>query len=197
VAAEAVMAKRFLRLWKDKGGLAAVEFAFVAPVMLTFFFGLYETSQALLCRADVTNLASTGSDLIAQESKATDADMTNVFSALTSMLFPYDTSKATIVIASIVDNNVLGQGTVAWCNAYTNNARNDAACGTNGYGTGTVITLPNTSLITKGGGGSVIFSKIIYNYSSTVSSYFVGSVNMTNNFYAKPRRVAQIPRVAS
>ena len=113
----AAMAKRFLALWKDKGGLAAVEFAFVLPVMLTFFLGLIEAGQALGCRADVTNMASIGADLIAQESQVNNADMSNVFSALNEMLYPYDTSKATITVYSIVDNGTSGTGKVAWCNA--------------------------------------------------------------------------------
>ena len=67
---------------------------------------------------------------MAQESTVSDTDMANVFSALNATLFPYDTSKATIVIASLVDNNVAGQGRVAWCNGYTNNARADSVCAT-------------------------------------------------------------------
>jgi Flp pilus assembly protein TadG len=189
------MERLFTRFRKDREGLAAVEFAFVAPVMLTFFFGLFEVSQALMCRSNVTNLASTAGDLVAQKGSVNDADVNNVFAALGAMLFPYDTSKATIIIASVVDNNVSGQGKVAWCNAYKNNARADAACANGGvdYSAGKVITLPNTSLVTKGGGGSVIVSNVLYNYSSPVSSYFVGSVTMTNTFYAKPRLVAQVP----
>src|ERR1700689_4415332 len=167
------MLRTLIHFRKDKEGLAAVEFAFVAPVMLTFFFGLVEVSQALLCRSDVINLASVGSDLVAQESTVSDTDMANVFSALNATLFPYDTSKATIVIASLVDNNVVGQGKVAWCNGYTNNARTDAVCATGpvNYSVNQVITMPSTAggpyLITPGGGGSVIVATVIYNYSSS------------------------------
>lgn len=51
-----------------KGGLAAVEFALLLPVMITLFFGVVEVSLALLCRADVSIMASTAADLIGQES---------------------------------------------------------------------------------------------------------------------------------
>ena len=82
------------KFWKQTSGLAAVEFAFVLPVMLSFFLGLIEVSQALSCRASVTDLAATGSDLVAQESSVTTADMTNVFSALSAMLFPFDATRS-------------------------------------------------------------------------------------------------------
>lgn len=189
------MRRLLFRAAGDRKGLAAVEFAFVAPVMITFFFGMFELCQALLCRSDVTNLTATASDLVAQEKSVSDTDINNVFNAAAAMLFPYDTSKATIIIASVVDNNNAGQGTVAWCNAYTNGARNDGACanGSVNYTAGNTITLPNSSLVTAGGGGSVIVANVKYSYSSAVSTYFVGNVTMTNTFYSKPRRAAQIP----
>src|SRR5438874_1121978 len=48
----------------DKGGAAAVEFAMLLPIMITLFFGVVETSLALLCRADVSVMASTAADLV-------------------------------------------------------------------------------------------------------------------------------------
>ena len=170
------------QLFHREDGLAAVEFAFVLPVMLSFFMGLVEVSQGLACRANVTNLASTGADLIAQESSVQGSDMTNVFGALSAMLFPYSTSGAQITISSIVDNNTATTGKVAWSCTQGGTAR--AANST--------VTIPQ-GLITPGGGGSVILAEVRYSYSSPISTYFVGNVTMTNNFYAKPRLVAQIP----
>ena len=58
------------------------------------------------------------------------------------------------------------------------------------------VTLPNSNLIVAGSGGSVILTEISYSYASSVSTYFVGNVTWTNNFYSKPRRVAQIALTA-
>ena len=41
--------------------------------------------------------------------------------------------------------------------------------------------------------GSVIMAEVAYGYSSTSTKVITGSINMTNNFYTKPRRVSQIP----
>ena len=49
-----------------KDGAAAVEFALLLPLMITMFFGVVETTLALLCRADVSVMASTAADLISQ-----------------------------------------------------------------------------------------------------------------------------------
>jgi Flp pilus assembly protein TadG len=180
------------KFWKDKKGLAAVEFAFVAPVMLSMFFGLVELCQALSCRADVTNMASTGSDLIAQEKAVTDADLSNVGNALSAMLYPFDPSKAVITIYSITDNSTVA-GKVAWsrtctgpCSSWTAGPTT-APTGSTG---GTIIASSNNGAY--GSTGSVILTQITYTYTSPLSYFLVGNYTMTNMFYSKPRRVTQI-----
>src|SRR6185437_5562121 len=83
-------------LWNDRQGLAAVEFALILPIMLSMLLGLTELSQALACRAAVTNMASTGADLVAQETSASSTDLDNVFNALNAMLYGFFTSSASI-----------------------------------------------------------------------------------------------------
>ena len=146
-------------LWKNNQGLAAVEFAFVLPVMLSMLLGLVELSQALLVRGDVTNMASTGADLIAQESAATNADLSNVYTALTSMLYPFGTANAHITLTSIIDNGTSGvSGTVAWTCSYG---------GTDAHHNGDTLALPQPSSGTNQmmpSGGSLILAEISYSY---------------------------------
>lgn len=173
---------RARRFWKDQKGLAAVEMAFVMPVMLSFLLGLIEVSQAVACRENVTHLAATGADLVGQESTVTGADMQNVFNAMSAILFPYSAAPIKITISSVVDNNTASSGKVAWSCTRGGTAR----------AANSVITIP-TGLITQGGGGSIVMTEVTYNYSSAISSYFVGPLAMHNVFYSKPRLVAQIP----
>ena len=107
------MLGRLLQFITRRDGAIAVEFAFVAPVMIGMFFGLTELALALGVHADVINLSSVGSDLVAQESTITTSDMTNVFSALSAMLYPYSTTPAQITISSVIDNNTATSGKVA------------------------------------------------------------------------------------
>lgn len=177
--------RRFLtRYWRSEQGLAAVEFAFVLPIMLTMLLGLVELSQALALRADVTNMASTGADLIAQESSVTSSDLTNVFTALSSMVFPFDPTKATITLTSVIDGGAGKSPVVSW--SCTQGGTKETK------GTAPSTTLP-AGLITAGDGTSVIWSKITYAYNSPISYFLVGTKNWTNNFYLKPREVLQIP----
>jgi Flp pilus assembly protein TadG len=166
----------------NEDGLAVVEFALLLPVMIVLFFGVIEVSMALACRADVTNVASTAADLVAQESTIATADMSNVWSAASAILYPYDTSVALITISSInydPSTQSLVAGKVAW------------SCSKNGTARtiGTTVALPS-GLMTAS--GSVIMSEITYNYTSPTTQIITGTKVMTNTFYTKPRRVAQI-----
>ena len=186
--------RRLSHFLKRCDGAIAVEFAFVAPVMLGLFFGLNELAFALGAKGDVANLASAGADLIAQEKSVTGADMTNVFSALSAMLYPYSTTNAQITISSIIDNSTTTTGKVAWSCTQGGTART----------VGATYTFPTAAqgVITSGGGGSVIMTEVSYSYALPVTVKIPGVINlsgpyaMTSTFYSKPRRVLQIPLAA-
>src|SRR3569832_1975011 len=111
-----------LRFSKSTSGAAAVEFAMLLPVMITLFFGVVETTLALVCRADISQMAATAADLISQVNTANTADLTNVYAAAGTVLYPYysggATGKPTIRITSVVYDSTSAtpttSGKVAW-----------------------------------------------------------------------------------
>ena len=159
--------------------MAAVEFAMVLPAMLALVFGSIEVTNALICKGDVTNTASTAADLIAQETKVTDADLNNVYASLGALLYPYPTAATQVKITSIVED---GQGgaKVAWSKAQNATP----------YSVGASMTVP-AGLITSG--GSVIFAEVTYPYTSPFTYIIHSPISMANAFYSHPRRVSQIP----
>ena len=58
---------------------------------------------------------------------------------------------------------------------------------------GDTVTLPQPIMTAN---GSVIMSEVAYNYVSPTTKVITGPINMTNFWYTKPRRVAQIPAPA-
>lgn len=176
----------------NQDGIAAVEFAMLLPFMITLFFGVVETSLALLCRADVSIMASTAADLISQADTLATADIGNVYSAANTILYPYydgSNTKPTIRISSVIWDTVgksATVGKVGWtCTQSGSGTLTPATRAVNGN-----VTMPQALL---SAGSSVIVSEIAYSYASPTTKVVTGSVNFTNNFYTKPRRVSQIP----
>ncbi len=172
------MLKLLRKFRKAKSGIVAVEFAFVLPVMMVLVFGAIEVTSALVCKADVSNMASTAADLIAQESSVGTSDMNNVFASMTSIIYPYTTNGMQIVITSVVDDGK-GGGMVDWSKTNTGTARTKGAS----------VPVP-TGLISTG--GSVILTEVTYAY-TTPSNYLIQlPIQMANTFYTRPRRVPQV-----
>jgi len=181
------------RFRKSEEGAAAVEFALLLPILITLFFGVVETTLALVCRADVSQMASTAADLISQVKTASTADISNIYAASGTVLYPYyaggATGKPTIRITSVNYDSTLGSpttsGKVAW------------SCTQAGTGTltpasrsvGSTVSFSQPLMTTN---GSVIMAEIAYSYASPTTKVITGPINMTNNFYTKPRRTAQI-----
>jgi Flp pilus assembly protein TadG len=163
---------------RAKDGLAAVEFAILAPVLVAMFLGSIELTAALACKQKVTGMASTAADLIAQEKAVASADLSNVYSAINSIVYPFSSTGLKIVITSIVDNGS-GGGKVAWSCAQNATPRT----------VNSAVTVP-TGVITTG--GSVILAEVTYPYSSGIAKYLASSTNMTSSFYARPRRSTTI-----
>lgn len=159
-------------------GLAAVEFAMLAPVLVAMFLGSIELTDALDCKQKVTGMASTAADLIAQEKAVASADLTNVYSAVNSIVYPYPTTGLKIIISSVIDNGS-GGAKVAWSCAQNATAR----------AANSAVTVP-TGVITTG--GSVILTEVTYPYTSKIAKYLSSSTNMTSSFYARPRRSTTI-----
>lgn len=181
------------RFRKSQDGAAAVEFAMLLPVMITMFFGMVETTLALVCRADVSQMASTAADLVSQVNTANSADISNVYAAAGTILYPYysggPTGKPTIRITSVVYDSTSATPTTAGKVAWTCTQAGTGTLTPASRSAGSTVTFSQPLMLAN---GSVLMAEVAYNYASPTTQTIVGSINMTNNFYTKPRRVAQI-----
>src|SRR3954452_12693549 len=89
-----------LRRWKaDDAGLAALEFAFIAPMMGVMFIGAVELSQAIIVDRRVTQIASSTADLVARaETQISQSDITDIAKAGSFLMAPYSQNPVQIVI---------------------------------------------------------------------------------------------------
>lgn len=163
-------------LIRSTGGTVAVEFAFVAPVLIVLFLGTIELCNALTCRQKVTTLASTASDLVAQDATITKSQINDVFSALGAIMYPYATSGSKIIITSVKpDPNHTGQYLVDWSVPYNTTA----------HAKGSQIGIPAGLTIT---GSSVIMTEVSYTYTPPSNEIIHAPFTMSDSFYSKPRK---------
>ncbi len=101
---------------RDDHGVSAVEFALIVPVILILLIGMVDINEGLTVYRKMRQISSTVTDLVAQRSQITSAEITMTLQGSASLLAPYDTTDLDIVL-SVVNVEQAGQ-TVAWSRSY-------------------------------------------------------------------------------
>jgi Flp pilus assembly protein TadG len=180
--------RRIARFVKNENkGVAALEFALIAPVMITLYIGSVEFYRAFSADRRVTDLASAAADLVAQSADMTSDKMNNIFDAASTYLKPFGIDKLKITITSIChakDASDNEMGKVDWSANF-----NQGAGGVHSYNHGDNIALPKDS----GGnpvltiqGQSLIFAEVEYEYTSPLGKY-VNHLTLSDKYYLRPR----------
>jgi len=171
------LSARFLR---DRRGVSAMEFALVAPLMVSFFIGTVEVTNALIADRRVTSVASSVADLVAQAQSVTDEEMEDIFTAAGALMAPRDISAMKIVVTSVVQDNS-GNAEVDWSEAKNGEP----------YSTGSSFLLPDGLI---GPGTSVIVAEVEYEYTSPMGMFITDPLTVKDRFYMRPRRSSQVVR---
>lgn len=89
------------RLGADRRGVAAVEFAFVVPLLLSMYFVTMEVSQAIEANKKVSRIASLVADLVTQQQATSKSEVDAIMQIGESLLQPYNRSRPKIVVTAI------------------------------------------------------------------------------------------------
>ena len=84
--------QRMIRCVRDRRGVSAVEFALVAPMMITLYFGCVEVSDGVAADRKVSLTSATLANLVAQSTALSSTDMTNILDASSAIIQPYSTT---------------------------------------------------------------------------------------------------------
>ena len=172
--------------FRNKDGVAAVEFAMILWPMLVLLMGGIEISSLLLVDRKTTSVASAVSDLVAQANTITNNDRDNVFAAADALMGQYSPAQLTVVVSSVVFTN--NQPTVAWSDGHHASARTAGSTVPIGNGTGQIPE----GLV--GTGASVIMAEVTYHYVDGTSHLLTGPHNFSARFFNRPRRVLAVAR---
>jgi Flp pilus assembly protein TadG len=89
------------RAASDRRGVAAVEFALVAPLLLCMYFVTMEVSQAIETSKKVSRVSSMVADLVTQQSTTSMADIKAIMQIGHTLLTPYYRSDPVIHVTAI------------------------------------------------------------------------------------------------
>ena len=179
IASKTAAATRALR--DDKSGVAAVEFVFIAPLIITLWLGTIEISLAIDVNKKVGRAASMVGDLVAQSDKLTVNEINDIIRIGAAVLQPYQTDKPKITVSELfVDPSQATK--VVWSRSGKDNTF------TYGIAPNTPVTdlpvnlrIANTHLIK-------VQTELQY-YPLTSSSYSLRSAfRMSETYYLRPRQ---------
>lgn len=115
--------ERALALLTDRRGVAAVEFALIAPLLLSLYFVTMEVSQGIESNKKVSRAASMVADLVTQRSVLERVDVQSIMQIGNAILYPYNRTTPTIEVTGIwITDEKTPKAKVEWSRKMVNNA---------------------------------------------------------------------------
>ena len=161
---------RFLR---NRRGVAATEFALIAPALIFLVMGVLEMSMRFRASEEATRYVHQVADLISRENELTTADLNKIYDASIYMMKPLDTTEnLDLDISSVMFKGASATPTIVWRRtagaAVTFNASEAADMGVEDE--------------------TVIRIGIRYKYTSVLTNLWGGGeMNIERSAFARPR----------
>ena len=165
------------RFGRDQSGLAGVEFALLAPVMILLYYGMVELTLGMMAERRASHAASVVADLVSQSASTTSSEMTDIFSVGVAILRPFPSSPLKMRISSV--KNVSNVNTVVWSRGY----------GQSGLTAGSSTSLPANLLAA---GESIVKAEVTYTYDSPIHQVLPNAKVFSDTFYLRPRKSAEV-----
>jgi len=164
----------------DKSGIAAIEFALIAPIMIGIYFGLAEVASAISVDRRVSHTANVVGDLATQTTELLNVDVEEVMAAAVRVLDLPNVSDVTIELTSYdldADGNPreLGRATL-------NQGQDLQPFNPD--------TVDSRILNTTSG---VVVARVAYSYTPLMLRFTDADINLRETFLLKPRRSESIP----
>ena len=179
------------RFARDRRGVSAVEFAFVAPVMIGLYLGCAEIADGVaadrkvsLITGALANLTSSCSNSNANaggcaNNNISTTEMNNILAASSAIIAPYNAANLTMTVSCLkIDANRVA--TVKWSYAQNTTAR----------GTGSVYSFDTTNAALDVTNSWLLLSEVTYAYTPTVGYTITGTLTLSDKMFMSPRSQA-------
>jgi Flp pilus assembly protein TadG len=169
------------RLRGDRSGVGAIEFAFIAPVMIVLYIGAVEVSVAMSVNKKLARASSTVADLITQEQSVTRDKLKSMNTVAQSIMSPYDPTPVVMKITGIwVGTDLVPKVEWSW---KPNGGNGEAA-----YTVGSVVDIPENLKIAN---TFLLRSEIDYRHDMITSFPITGQtmtgIDMAKTYHLRPR----------
>ncbi|MCY6382977.1 TadE/TadG family type IV pilus assembly protein [Hoeflea prorocentri] len=163
----------------NKEGVGAIEFAFVAPILVVLYIGAVEMTVALSVDTKVSRAGNVTLDLITQGTTTSKDDLEDMEDVAKSILAPYASDQVALGYTAIQVNAAGTEARVQWSwrsDTETLPAKNS------------VITIPNSLMI---GDAYYVRGEIANTHDLLTSIPFTGSTvnsfNLGETYFMRPR----------
>ena len=165
---------RIRKLARDRRGLAALEFALIAPMMVMVLFGSIELTELLATNRRTENTAASIADVVSRDTVITDDELTDLWSTASALMFPNSATPMQMRVSSV---NIISatEARVLWSDGY------------NGYAPRVVdstVAMPAGMMIP---GTSVILSETSYHYEPPIGVFLNLAFNLEQKEFRRPR----------
>lgn len=174
------MMRLLTRLKRDERGVSAVEFALIAPLLIVFYFGMAEITQALMADRRAGHAASAIGDLVAQTDKVSNAEIDDIFLIAEKIMKPFSADTLKVRVSSI-SQNTSGVRSVDWSRPKGMSQLSS------------VPSLPN-GLIANG--QSIIVAEVSYTYESPVEYVIQEGITLNKTYYLRPRKSDKVSKTS-
>jgi Flp pilus assembly protein TadG len=173
--------KRLGRFLRQDGGLAAVEFSLILPILVILWLAGVEVTQGLSVDRRLNNLGSSVGDLVARSKTVTYGDVDTIFDVAPGAMYPFCKTAAACTSAGLqmrvseVSIDGSQNAKITWSRARGTTAYAD------NYSVTSIVPLTLRVANTK-----IIMSQAYFTYRPAVG-YIFGSYNLTDLQFFVPR----------
>ena len=172
------MMRLLARLRSDNRGVSAVEFAMIAPVLITFYFGLAELTQAMMVERRTNHAIAAVGDLVTQTSSLTNAELDDIYTIAEAIMKPFPADGLQMRVTSVSQNGA-GVKTVDW---------------SDGDGMTPLLLAPTMPNGLVANNQSVVIAEISYTYESAVKFIVPDGITFTKTYYFRPRKSDKVTK---
>jgi Flp pilus assembly protein TadG len=182
------MYRRFLA---STGGLAAVEFGLVFPMLLLLLLAGIDAGRAVAISMKVRTAAYALNAMAnTYVVPVDDTAMTGMLNATSKVLAPYPLGPAAVTLTQVKVSSS-GQATVSWSDTLNGTA----------YTTGASITIPAALTATSAPNNTcrsypcyLLLAEVTYTYTPMFGHFITGPINLSDKTYVTPRSLTCIQR---